>query len=260
MIYKALTIAGSDTSGGAGIQADLKTFNNYGTYGTIALTCLVSMDYNNNWEHQVKVMDTETIERQIATNLEGIHPDALKTGMLPTVEIIELVAEKLRTIPNTPKVIDPVMACKGTEPLFPENAIAIREHLVPLATVLTPNRFEAAQLSGLPVVATMEDAKKAAIAIHALGAEFVVIKAVPTDDGLLAELLFDGKVFATFTHPQLEGKYTHGAGCTFAAAITAQLATGKPVRESIADASAYVFNAISHSEPINEYYGVLQPQ
>lgn len=259
-MYKALTIAGSDTSGGAGIQADLKTFNNYGVYGVTSLTSIVTMDYHDNWSHHVEVLSLPAIQQQLDTCLLGVKPQAIKTGMLPTVEIIELVAENLDKYKGSfPIVIDPVMACKGTEPLFPENTKAICEKLLPLASVVTPNQFEAAQLAGMEKVTTLEEAKEAAIKIHALGPEIVVIKAVPQDD-LIAELVFDGNVFGSFTHPQLENKYSHGAGCTFSAAITAQLASGKPALQSIAAASSYVFSAIHNSEIINEFYGVLVPE
>ncbi|MGL5043213.1 MAG: bifunctional hydroxymethylpyrimidine kinase/phosphomethylpyrimidine kinase [Culicoidibacterales bacterium] len=260
MIKRALTIAGSDASGGAGIQADLKTFHNYGTYGMSALTVLVAMDYHNNWGHQVFPVALETIQAQITTTLVGLTPDALKTGMLPTVEIIELVQQQLTAFAaNIPVVIDPVMACKGTAPLFPENTVAIRNLLLPLATVVTPNLFEAAQLADMETITTLEQAKKAAMIIHQLGSEFVVIKAVPYDDELIAEVVFNGSGFACFTHPKLDTTFNHGAGCTFSASITAQLAKGKPALQAIADASAYVFNAIANSEPLNQYTGAILP-
>lgn len=258
MIHKALTIAGSDASGGAGIQADLKTFQNYGVYGMSALTVLVAMDYHHNWDHQVFPVDIETVRAQIVTTLEGLNPDVVKTGMLPTVEIIELVSEYLAKFGKDKKiVIDPVMACKGTEALFPENTTAMRKLLLPLATVVTPNLFEAAELANVSPIIDLEDAKKAAILIHQQGAKFVVIKAVPYDDELIAEVVFNGNGFACFTHPKLEASYNHGAGCTFSASIAAQLAKGKEELQAIADASAYVFNAIAKSEALNEYTGAI---
>ncbi|GBU11060.1 hydroxy-methylpyrimidine kinase and hydroxy-phosphomethylpyrimidine kinase [Erysipelotrichaceae bacterium] len=260
MLKRALTIAGSDASGGAGMQADLKTFQNYDVYGMSALTVLVAMDYQNNWDHQIFPVAIETIKSQISTTLEGLNPDVVKTGMLPSVAIIELVAQQLEIFGKGKKiVIDPVMACKGTAPLFPENTLAILQKLVPLATVLTPNLFEAAQLAKVDPIKTLEDAKKAAIILHSHGAKFVVIKAVPYDDELIAEVVFNGTTFACFTHPKLDSSYNHGAGCTFSASIAAQLAKGKEELQAIADASSYVFSAIAKSEKLNEFTGALVP-
>jgi len=262
MIYKTLTIAGSDASGGAGIQADLKTFQNYGTYGMSAVTVLVAMDPKNNWAHQIFPIELPAIEAQLDSTLVGLAPHALKTGMLPTVEIIQLVADKLNQLAQKPFiVIDPVMACKGEEPLFPENTTAIREQLLPLADIVTPNLFEAAQLAGMDTITTLEEAQQAAIKIHQLGAKIVVIKAVPHEDGLIAELVFNGEAFGSFTHHHLsmENHYTHGAGCTFSACITAQVAQGRDPLAAIADASAYVYNGIAHSEKLNAFTGAILP-
>jgi phosphomethylpyrimidine kinase len=261
MLYKALTIAGSDASGGAGIQADLKTFQNYGVYGMSALTVLVAMDYNNNWDHQIFPVDSTAIDAQITTTLQCLQPQAIKTGMLPTVEIIGLVSRRIaEECENTLVVIDPVMACKGTAPLFPENTVAIRQLLLPLADIITPNLFEAAQLADMQELATLEDAKNAAIVIHKLGAKIVVIKAVPYDDELICELAFDGEKFACFTHPKIDTTFNHGAGCTFSASITAQLAMGKESFAAIADASGYVFAAIKNGERLNQYTGAIVPE
>ena len=264
MLTKTLTIAGSDASGGAGIGADLRTFQNYGTYGMQAITVLVAMDPENNWAHQVAPVDLDVIEQQINTTLY-LKPHALKTGMLPTVDIIKLVGAKLREAVSTDNkpiiVIDPVMACKGEAPLFPENTTAIREELVPLADVITPNLFEAAQLADMPIITNIDEAKEAAIRIHRLGAKVVVIKAVPYEDGLIAELVFNGEAFGAFTHHHLDmgNHFSLGAGCTFSAAITAQVAKGRDHITAIADASAYVYNAIAESERLNEFTGALVP-
>lgn len=260
MIKKILTIAGSDTSGGAGIQADLKTFQIYETYGMSTLTVIVAME-PETWAHQVFPLDIQTIEAQLKTNLLGIKPDALKTGMLPTVQIIELVGSYLKNHgKQIPIVIDPVMACKGEKPLFPENTQAMIDYLLPFATVVTPNLFEAAQLAGMPTINTLQEAKHAAIAIHGLGAKYVVIKAVPYDDELVAELVFDGHAFGCFTHPLFDNVYNHGAGCTFSASIAAQLGKQKEPLQAIADASAFVVEAIKQSEPLNTFAGAIIPK
>lgn len=257
MTKKILSIAGSDTSGGAGIQADLKTFQIYETYGMSALTVIVAME-PSTWTHQVFPIDIQIIEAQLNTNLLGIKPDAIKTGMLPTVQTIELVGTYLKKRANDiPIVIDPVMACKGEKPLFPENTQAMIHYLLPLATVVTPNLFEATQLAGMSTIKTLQDAKYAAIKIHELGAKFVVIKAVPYDDELVAELVFDGQTFGCFTHPLFENVYNHGAGCTFSASIAAQLGKQKEPLQAIADASAFVVEAIKQSEPLNAFTGAI---
>ncbi|SPU05787.1 pyridoxal kinase [Bacillus licheniformis] len=175
-MHKALTIAGSDSSGGAGIQADLKTFQEKNVYGMTALTVVVAMDPENNWNHQVFPVDTEVIRAQLSTIVDGIGVDAMKTGMLPTVDIIELAADTIKKHSMKNVVIDPVMVCKGAnEVLYPEHAKALRELLAPLATVITPNLFEAGQLSGLGEIKTVEQMKEAAKAIHGLGAQHVLI-------------------------------------------------------------------------------------
>ena len=144
---KTLTIAGSDTSGGAGIQADLKTFQEHGVYGMTALTTVVTMDPNNHWHHNVHPLSIDTLEAQLETVL-SVGIDAMKTGMLGTVEIIELAAKKIDAFGLNKVVIDPVMVCKGEdEVLHPETTDAMREHLLQRATVVTPNLFEAGQLA-----------------------------------------------------------------------------------------------------------------
>lgn len=254
---KALTIAGSDTSGGAGIQADLKTFQERDVYGMTALTVIVAMDPHNNWAHQVFPVALGTIEAQLATALEGVGVDAVKTGMLPTVEIIELAARKIAEHKLERVVIDPVMVCKGTdEPLHPENAVAMRDMLLPLALVVTPNLFEAAQLAQCPPIRTLEDMKKAAVAIHAAGAKHVLIKG-GHKLGLetAVDLLYDGREFELLESERLETTYTHGAGCTTAAAITAELAKGADVKTAIRTAKAFITAAIKHGFPLNQYVG-----
>ena len=201
-IKKVLTIAGSDTSGGAGIQADLKTFQERGVYGMNALTVIVTMDPKNNWAHKVFPIELNVIKEQIDTVVNGIGVDALKTGMLPTVEIIEYVGSILKDLKN-PIVIDPVMVCKvssgSTENLFPENVIAMKNHLLPYATVVTPNLFEAAQLSGMEKIDTLEEAKEAAKKICDLGAKNVVIKGRKFFAGEKSiDFLYNGKDFEFF--------------------------------------------------------------
>lgn len=255
-VPKALTIAGSDTSGGAGLQADIKTFQEFGVYGMTAITVLVAQNPANNWAHDVYPLSLEALEAQINTVLGGIGVDAMKTGMLGTVEIISLVARKLDEYPVKNIVIDPVMVCKGTdEVLHPESTVAISEQLAPRATVITPNVFEASQLSGIRIQ-SVETMKEAAVKIHALGPKYVLIKGgakLGTDQAV--DLLYDGREFTTYETPKIKTEYTHGAGCTYAAAVTAGLAQGLSVPEAVAQAKKFVTQAIQHGFPINSYVG-----
>ncbi len=255
-IAKALTIAGSDTSGGAGMQADLKTFQELGVYGMTALTVIVAQNPRNNWAHDIYPLPLDALEAQIETVLAGIGVDALKTGMLGTQEIIALVARKLDEYKVKNVVIDPVMVCKGTdEVLNPECAAGIRELLVPRATVVTPNVFEASQLSGVKIK-SVDDMKAAAENIHALGARYVVVKGgAKLGTEAAVDLLYDGREFTTLASPKVSTTYTHGAGCTFAAAVTAGLAKGRPVGEAVGAAKEFVTKAIAHGFPLNAYVG-----
>ncbi|WP_420976087.1 bifunctional hydroxymethylpyrimidine kinase/phosphomethylpyrimidine kinase [Bacillus vallismortis] len=256
-MHKALTIAGSDSSGGAGIQADLKTFQEKNVYGMTALTVIVAMDPNNSWDHQVFPIDIDTIRAQLATITDGIGVDAMKTGMLPTVDIIELAAKTIKEKQLKNVVIDPVMVCKGAnEVLYPEHAQALREQLAPLATVITPNLFEASQLSGMDELKTVDDMIAAAKKIHALGAQYVVI----TGGGKLkhekaVDVLYDGEKAEVLESDMIDTPYTHGAGCTFSAAVTAELAKGAEVKEAIYAAKEFITAAIKESFPLNQYVG-----
>lgn len=252
---KAMTVAGSDSSGGAGLQADLKTFQELDVYGMSALTTIVTMD-PKDWSHNVFPQPVDVLEAQMETIL-SVGIDAMKTGMLGSVEIIELVARKIDELKLDKVVIDPVMVCKGEdEVLHPETAVALRELLVPRATVVTPNLFEAAQLAGTMPIKTIDDMKKAAINIHALGAKFVLIKGGnKLDHDKAIDLLYDGKDFEILESERVDTTYTHGAGCSSSAAIAAELAQGKPVREAIYLAKDYITAAIKHSWKLNEFVG-----
>lgn len=253
---KALTIAGSDTSGGAGIQADLKTFQELGVYGMTALTTIVTMDPKNNWNHNVFPIAIETLKAQLDTIL-STEIDAMKTGMLGSVEIIELAAKTIDENKLDRVVIDPVLVCKGEDQvLHPETADALREILVPRATVVTPNLFEAWQLAKTGPIKTVDDMKEAAVKIHELGAKYVLIKGgSKLNHEKAVDLLFDGKEFKLLESERIETTYTHGAGCTYAAAVTAELAKGKTVVEAVETAKDFITAAISHGFKLNQYVG-----
>lgn len=252
-----LTIAGNDASGGAGIAADLKTFAEYGTYGIAALTVIATMDPENNWSHGVTPIDAKIVKDQLDTAFAGPVIAAAKTGMLPNESVISVIAEKLKDYPDTPLVVDPVMVCKGeTEVLNPENVTAMKKLLVPLATVITPNLFEAGQLSELGLLHTLEDMKKAAQVIHDKGAKIVVIKGGKALEGEEAiDLIYDGTSFTTLTAKKVPNAANHGAGCTFAAAITAGIAKGSDPINAIKKAKDFVTEAIQAGFEYNEFVG-----
>lgn len=258
-MYKALTIAGSDTSGGAGIQADLKTFEEHCIYGLAALTVMVAQN-PKGWSHDVYPVDLATIEAQIDTVLGGIGVNAMKTGMLPTKEIISLVSRKLKQYDAKNIVIDPVMVCKGTDEIVnPVSVNAIKEELLPLATVTTPNIYEAAQLSNIRPLDSLETMKEAAKIIHSFGAKNVLIKGgskLGTKNA--TDLFYDGKDFLVLEAPIEESTFTHGAGCTLAAAITSNLALGLSPQEAVIKAKDYVTETIKNGFQLNQYVGVVK--
>jgi pyridoxine kinase len=257
-LKKVLTIAGSDTSGGAGIQADLKTFQELGVYGMTALTTIVTMDPKNHWHHNVHPIPIETLQAQLETVL-SVGIDAMKTGMLGSVEIIELAAKVIDEYNIDKVVIDPVMVCKGeNEVLHPETATALREVLVPRATIVTPNLFEASQLAQTAPIRTIDDMKEAAMKIKGLGTKYVLIKGgSKLQHEKAIDLLFDGNDFKLYESERIDTTYTHGAGCTNSSAITAELAKGKDVLEAVDAAKTFVTAAIRHGFKLNEYVGPL---
>lgn len=253
---KALTLAGSDSSGGAGIQADLKTFQENDVYGMTALTSIVAMDPDNNWNHEVFPIDAKIVEKQLNTIL-SVGIDAMKTGMLGSVDIIELGAKKIDEHGLKNVVIDPVMVCKGEdEVLQPENTDAMRELLVPRAAIVTPNLFEAWQLAQTGPIKTIDDMKEAAAKIYELGAQNVIIKGgTGLNTNKAVDLFYNGQQFILLEKDKLHTTYNHGAGCTFAAAITANLAKGKSVEDAVKRAKEFVTAAIKHGWKLNEYVG-----
>lgn len=255
-MIKTLTLAGSDTSGGAGIQADLKTFQEYGTYGMTALTSIVTMNPDAAWKHEVFPIATEVVESQLRCAF-SVGLDAMKTGMLGSVEIVELCAKYIDKHHLKNVVIDPVMVCKGEdEVLLPETVAACRELLLPRALVTTPNLFEAGQLSQLGAVKTVEDMKKAAEKIIELGAKNVVIKGGKAlQHEKAVDLFYDGQEFVLLETEKIDTNYNHGAGCTFAAAVTANLAKGEQVFNAVVRAKEFVAMGINKGWKLNEFVG-----
>lgn len=252
-----LTIAGNDASGGAGIAADLKTFAEFGTYGIAALTTIATMDPNNNWSHGVTAMSAQVVADQLVTAFAGPVIGAAKTGMLPNAAVVEAIADKMEQHPETPLVVDPVMICKGEdEVLNPENVEAIKNRLIPIATVTTPNLFEAGQLAELGLLFNLDDMKKAARIIHEKGAKIVVVKGGKSLNGNEAiDVVYDGNDYIILSSKKIENAHNHGAGCTFAAAITAGIAQGMTPVDAIKKAKIFVTEAIEAGFKYNQFVG-----
>ncbi|GAA0466599.1 pyridoxine/pyridoxal/pyridoxamine kinase [Alkalibacillus silvisoli] len=253
---KVLVLAGSDTSGGAGIQADLKTYQEIGVYGMTALTTIVAQNPNNHWAHDVYPIETNTVKAQIATILDGVGVDMMKTGMLPTTEVIQLAADTIERY-HLNAVVDPVLACKGQdEPLYPENAKALREYLVPKALMTTPNLFEASQLAEMNNISTVDEMKEAAKRIYNIGAKNVIVKGGSEVEGDKAiDVFYAGDDFILLENEVIDTPYNHGAGCTFASAITAAIVKGSTPEDAVRFAKSFITNAIGESWKLNEYVG-----
>ena len=253
-----LTIAGSDSGGGAGIQADLKTFAALGVYGTSAITAITAQ--NTQRVARVHHLPPDLVAAQIDAVASDISIDAAKTGMLGTAAVIEVVATKVGEYELRPLVVDPVMVASGGEALLEPDAVdTLRERLLPLATVLTPNLAEAETLLGRPF-ASWDDIREGAKELVALGAGAVVITdahGIPgmNDKRPAVDLLYDGRQFHEFTASRVDTTSTHGTGCTFASAIAAGLAKGDELHGAVAMAKAYVTKALQAAYPVGQGRG-----
>ena len=246
---KAITVAGSDSGAGAGIQADLKTFAALGVYGTSALAAVTAQ--NTRGVFAIAEVPEEVVAAQIDAVLEDIGADAGKTGMLSSPTIIETVADRLEAWGIDKLVVDPVMVAKGGAQLLQPTAIhALKTKLLPLALVVTPNLAEAEVLSGR-AIASLPDARDAAARIAALGPRYVVVKGGHRE-GAPIDLVFDGIDYVELAAERIETANTHGTGCTFSAAIAAYLARGDDVHEAIHAAKRYVTDALRASYPIGD--------
>lgn len=253
-IPRVLTIAGSDSGAGAGIQADLKTFAALGTYGLSAITAITAQ--NTRGVRAAMALAPELVEAQIDAVLEDIGADAAKTGMLATAEIIDVVARCVARW-KLPLVVDPVMFAKSGDPLLaPEAVETLRKVLLPEATVVTPNIPEAEALSGLRI-ATVEDMRAAARAIFKLGKCDVVVKGGHLVDRAI-DILFDGQQCVEFPAERIMTPHTHGTGCTFSAAIAALLARKLPLHEAVAGAKQYITEAIRQAPGIGQGHGPVE--
>ncbi len=251
----ALTIAGSDSGGGAGIQADLKTFAAHGVYGVSAIAALPAQ--NTQAVLGVHAVPPAFVVEQIDAVASDIAIRAAKTGMLATPDIVEAVAGALRRWAFPFVVVDPVMVAKSGDQLLADAAVeTVRRLLLPVATVVTPNRMEAEVLLGRPV-RTREDARDAARQLVALGAGAAVVKGGHFDDAEVVDLLYDGLDFFEFLHPRQDTRHTHGTGCTFASAVAAHLALGHSLVAAVQHTTDYVAGAIRHGLAIGHGHGPL---
>ena len=253
----ALTIAGSDSGGGAGIQADLKTFAALGVHGTSVLTAVTAQ--NTVTVSDVFELPVAMVEAQLDRVVEDLRPAAVKTGMLSSAAIIEAVAAGVRRHGLRTLVVDPVMVAKGGARLLREDAVAaLREVLLPLAAVLTPNLPEAEVLLGREL-RTPEDRRRAAHDLLALGPGAVVVKGGHGDEPESRDVFYDGRELVELPAPRVATRNTHGSGCVFSAAITAGLARGEATGAAIAAAKLFIQAAIEHSLDLGAGHGPVNP-
>jgi len=251
-IPRALTIAGSDSGGGAGIQADLKTFAALGVYGMSAIAALTSQ--NTVGVNGIVEIDPEFVSSQIRSVVLDIGVDAVKTGMLSNAGIVRAVARDIRELGLDRLVVDPVMVAKSGDLLLKNEAVdAVVRELFPLALVVTPNLHEAERLTGIRVE-TPDDMRKAAIKLKDFGPKYVVVKGGHLP-GSPMDLLYDGDVFHEFVNVRRQTPHTHGTGCTFASAIAACIARGFPVVDAVARAKDYITGAIGNGLPLGHGHG-----
>jgi hydroxymethylpyrimidine/phosphomethylpyrimidine kinase len=247
-----LTVAGSDSGGGAGIQADLRTFAAHGLHGTSAVTAVTA-------QNSVAVLDWVALEpRMVVAQMEAVASDmtvaSMKTGMLATAAIVTAVAEAIERLGLPQVVVDPVMVAKsGDRLLDPDAEAAYRERLLPLATVVTPNLPEAEALLGRPV-RTLDEMRAAARELRALGPRAVVVKGGHLE-GDAVDVFWDGESTEDLPAPRIATTNTHGTGCTYSAAIAARLALGEPLLEAVRGAKAYLTEAIRRSYSVGRGHG-----
>lgn len=250
----ALTIAGSDSGGGAGIQADIKAMEANGVYAASVLTSVTAQ--NTQAVQMAYDLPTQIVARQIDAVANDLDIRVAKTGMLSAPEIVETVADRVQAHDLFPFVVDPVMISKSGFKLLKDEAVGtLKDTLIPLATTVTPNVHEAALLAGYDIL-TMDDVKQAARDIFELGPESVLVKGGHLDDDPEAvDVLYDGDTFRSFTASRVDTSNTHGTGCTFASAIAAHLAHGRDLPEAIDRAKRYLTGALRHSLDLGKGHG-----
>lgn len=254
MIKNVLTIAGSDPSGGAGIQADLKAFAANGVYGMAALTALTAQ--NTQGVRGVELVSPHFVKAQIDAVFSDVRVDAVKIGMIATAEIAVAVADALSGYRDTPIVLDPVMVAKGGATLLQDDAMdALRRSLVPMATVLTPNLPEAARLLQRPEARDREEMANQAHALTGLGPKAALVKGGHLAGDESPDTLWDGTALHWFEAVRTETKNTHGTGCTLSSTIAAQIAQGLTPSAAVAKAKQYVSGAIAAADALTVGHG-----
>ena len=249
----ALTIAGSDSSGGAGIQADLKTFQAHGVFGMSAVTAVTVQ--NTQKVYDIQEIQPKIVHDQIVCLFDDIEIHAVKIGMVSSIELIQTIAKALKAVKPPAIVLDPVMISKSGYRLLNQDAQdALTQYLFPLAEVVTPNIYEAEALIGKKI-AGVDDMKSAAIDILKLGSNKVVVKGGHLEEDRATDILYDGQEFKALESRRVETKNTHGTGCTFSSAIAANIALGKEFFEAVTLAKAYITGAIEHSLSIGKGHG-----
>jgi len=258
-LKQVLTIAGSDSGGGAGIQADIKSMSANGVFAMSVITAVTAQ--NTEDVTDVFELPTSIIASQLDAVFDDFEVSAVKTGMLSSTAIVELVAKMLAIQKVTNLVVDPVMISKSGRALLKPDAIeTLKKLLFPLALVVTPNIHEAQQLSGI-AISTLADARRAAKIIHGFGSQYVLIKGGHLLAERATDLLYDGRFFNIYKGEFIDTPHTHGTGCTFASALAAQLARGKAMTDAVQAAKTYLTEAIRHSlaighgtGPTNHFY------
>jgi hydroxymethylpyrimidine/phosphomethylpyrimidine kinase len=254
MIPIALTIAGSDSGGGAGIQADLKTFHAFGVFGTTVITAVTAQ--NTRGVSAVHTVPLATVEAQLEAVVSDLRPAAFKTGMLATAELVSTVATQIRRLGLDNYVMDPVMVSTSGDRLLAEDAVAsVAKELLPLATLVTPNLEEASILAEMPVTSLVE-MRVAAEHIRRMGAPAVLVKGGHLEDEAI-DLLLDDSGERLWRRHRIDTPHTHGTGCTLSAAITACLACGDPLTDAVDHAVRFVTKAIALSHGLGSGRGPI---
>lgn len=252
---RALSIAGSDSGGGAGIQADLKTFAAFGAYGMSVITAVTAQ--NTLGVQGVQALSADFVRLQFESVIGDLGADAVKTGMLGDAAVVRAVAGMLAQAQIQRLLVDPVMVAKSGDHLLAVDALdALRDELLPLALVLTPNLPEAEVLLG-ERIRTLADMEQAVQRLHALGPRWIVLKGGHAEGETVTDLLFDGQTIWRLDSPRIPTAHTHGTGCTFSAAMTAAVAAGAEVPQAFELAKRYTHAAIAHNPGLGGGHGPL---
>ena len=250
----ALTVAGSDSSGGAGIQADLKTFSAFGVYGASVVTALTAQ--NTRGVQGIHAVPAGFVAAQLKSVLSDLDVAAIKTGMLADAQIVEAVARALRRVPSMPLIVDPVMVATSGDVLLATEAVAaLKRDLIPLATLITPNLEEAAVLLGSARAESEAEMLDQSRALLALGCRAVLLKGGHTQGEAAVDLLADATGTERLALARLDTPHTHGTGCTLSAAVAALLARGATLAEAVRRAKAYVWHGLRHGRALGVGHG-----